>query len=157
MDTRSPSTPRSRPAPHRTRAYSHGIRPWPRRGLERRFHFPPRRVRVSPATRTTTPRRRSPPPPRATGRTLSFVSSPPPEFVVFVVVESGRRVSCLPLRLVHDAPTFSDLRRIVRHAHFIMKQLAPRISQELLQLRHSVEQAPGAIQRLNALRQGAQH
>src|SRR3989449_850943 len=97
------------------------------------------------------------PPPRATGRTLSFVPSPPPRFVVLVVVESGGGVARSPLRLVHDAPTLRGLRRIVRHSHLIVKQLAPRVPQEFLELRRSLEQPARPVQRLNALGQRAQH
>src|SRR6266436_1766109 len=114
-------------------------------------------ARGSAATCTTTPRRRSRPPPPAAGRTLSFVPSPPPRFVVLVVVESGRGVALPPLRLVHDAPTLRDLRRIVRHTHLIVKQLAARVPQELLQLRRALEQPARAVQRLNTLGQRAQH
>src|SRR6266436_6366239 len=92
------------------------------------------------ATCTTALRRRSRPPPPAAGRTLSFVPSPAPRFVVLVVVESGRGVALPPLRLVHDAPTLRDLRRIVRHPHLIVKQLAARVPQELLELRRAFEQ-----------------
>src|SRR5437773_9555816 len=109
------------------------------------------------ATRTTRPRRRSRPPPRATGRTFSFVPSPPPRFVALVVVESGGGVARPPLRLVHDAPTLRDFRRIVGHPHLIMKQLAPRVPQEFLKLRRSFEQPARPVQRLNALGQCAQH
>src|SRR5207253_284779 len=72
------------------------------------------------ATGTTVPHRRSRLPPRATDRTLSFVSTPPPRFVVLVVLKSGGGIARPPFRLVHDAPTLRDLRRIVRHAHLIV-------------------------------------
>src|SRR6266550_8020121 len=116
-----------------------------------------RAARSRAATRTTRPRRRSRPPPRATGRTFSFVPSPPPRFVALVVVESGGGVARPPLRLVHDAPTLRDFRRIVRHAHLIVKQLAACVPQELLQLRRALEQPARAVQRLNTLGQRAQH
>src|SRR5205823_525732 len=109
------------------------------------------------ATGTTVPHRRSRLPPRATDRTLSFVSTPPPRFVVLVVLKSGGGIARPPFRLVHDAPTLRDLRRIVRHAHLIVKQLAARVPQELLQLRRSLEQSARAVQRLNTLGQRAQH
>src|SRR6266480_7125487 len=85
------------------------------------------------AIRTRAPPPRSRPPPRATDRTVSFVPSPPPRLVVLVFVETGGRVARPALRLVHDPPTLRDLRRIVRHAHLIMKQLAPRVSEEILE------------------------
>src|SRR4029077_20487507 len=91
------------------------------------------------------------------GRTLSFVVSPPPRFIVLVVVESGRGVALAPLRLVHDPPTLRDLRRIVRDPYLIMKQLAARVPQELLELRRAFEQPARPVQRLNPLRQRAQH
>src|SRR5207253_8323191 len=50
-----------------------------------------------------------------------------------------------------------DLRRIVRHAYLIMKQLAPRVPQKLLELGRSLEQAARAVERLNTLSQRAQH
>src|SRR5207245_9382246 len=109
------------------------------------------------ATGTTVPHRRSRLRPRATDRTLSFVSTPPPRFVVLLVLESSGGIARPPFRLVHDAPTLRDLRRIVRHAHLIVKQLAACIPQELLQLRRSLEQPARAVQRLNPLGQRAQH
>src|SRR5207245_2699937 len=138
--------PRSARSP--SPACSRGTPPPPRPGAAHSA----RAARPGVATRTTAPPRRSRPPPRATCRTLSFVPSPPPRFVVLVVVESGGGVARPPLRFVHDAPTLRDLRRIVRHAHLIVKQLAPRVPQELLKLRRPLEHPPCPRSRSKELR-----
>src|SRR5207302_1321706 len=134
-------------------ACSPGIRPPPRPARPRSAPAPAHAA----ASRTTRPPHRSPPPPRATGRTPSFSWNPPPWFVVLVLVESRACLARLPLRFVHDAAALGHFGRIVGQPDFIVKQLAARVPQQLLQLRDPRQQLPGLVKRAYALGEGAQH
>src|SRR5437667_12269164 len=84
-------------------------------------------------------------PRRVARKTGSFLLTPPPRFVVLLVVEPGRRVEGALLRLFDEAAALRDLRRIVRESYFIVKQLAARVSEQLLQLRHAPDHRPRAV------------
>src|SRR5262249_6199584 len=96
---------------------------------------------------------RWPRPPEAR-RTASFSARPPPRLIVIVRgIEPELRKP--PLRLFDDPPALGHLRGVVGGPDFVMKQLAPGVPEELLQLRSRLQEVPGTVQLCDPRRQGS--
>src|SRR3989442_11575695 len=108
---------------------------------------PSRRPCATAQTRRRPVRLPAPPPSR---RIDSCQRIPSPRLVVVRIVQ--RQVATTH-RLFNDAAALGDVRSVVGAPHFVVKQLAARIAQQLLQLRRRVEQPARPVQLLYALGQ----
>src|SRR3989454_9954075 len=146
--TRNPDTPRSRPGRAPDQASSpENCRRRPSEAGPPRRPGPYRCPCATAQTRRRPVRLPAPPPSR---RIDSCQRIPSPRLVVVRIVQ--RQVATTH-RLFNDAAALRDVRSVVGAPHFVVKQLAARIAQQLLQLRRRVEQPARPVQLLYALGQ----